>query len=402
MRLLFISQLFDPEYSIKGIQFLDELSERGIDVDVITTFPNYPRGKVFEGYKIRPWAIEYHNNIRIIRVWSYISHSKSKVARALSYLSFFFTSIIASLLVRKPSIIYAYHPQVMTGVLGIFSSFFRRVPFITDVQDLWPDALHAAGLNEKGLLSKVISRLTSLIYSRADKIIVLSEGFKKQIQRYGISASKIVVIYNWNAIEKKKDQSQCCGVAQDLSDRDVVFSYIGNIGTAQNIKVLIDAFANCSDLPMQFRIVGSGVEEVKLRAYVNDIDCQNVSFTGYISSDLIDIEYKNSDVVVAHLKKDDLFSITIPSKTQSYLYAGKPILMAVNGEAGEIVEKAGAGLRAESDDIVSIESAIRTMYSRQDDWAQMGQNGIRYYLENMSRRSGVDQIYKVLQEIETK
>src|SRR5690606_10641838 len=114
----FISQLFDPEYSIKGLAYLKELQAQGVQVDVITTFPNYPTGKVFTGYKVKPWVVEQKDGIRIIRVWSFISHSKSRLVRALTYASFMVSMLFATLFVAKPDVIYAYHPQLTTGIVA--------------------------------------------------------------------------------------------------------------------------------------------------------------------------------------------------------------------------------------------------------------------------------------------
>jgi colanic acid biosynthesis glycosyl transferase WcaI len=167
MRLLFLSQLFDPEYSIKGITFLSALRDRGFDIQVITTFPNYPMGKIYPGYKLRMWEIEVKNNIKIVRVYSLITQSKSKFFRALSYSSFMISALIAMCFLRKPDVVYAYHPQITTGLIASIYGAVRGVPFITDVQDLWPDALLATGTTTSRQLVAAVASLCNLVYRRA-------------------------------------------------------------------------------------------------------------------------------------------------------------------------------------------------------------------------------------------
>ena len=230
MRLQFISQLFDPEYSIKGIDFLRELQARGVVVDVITTFPNYPTGKVFEGFKVKLWQLESYEGIRVLRVYSYISHSRSKFTRALSYLSFMVAAFIASLCLRRPDVTYAYHPQLTVGLVAILHKFFRGTPFVTDVQDLWPDALAATGLQKAGYVFRMLSALCSLVYRQAAHIIVLSEGYKEALVRRGIASCKITVVYNWHADETPIVQA----VDKKLlpTAYRYRFVYAGNLGAA--------------------------------------------------------------------------------------------------------------------------------------------------------------------------
>ncbi|MDP5131711.1 MAG: hypothetical protein NWQ54_12550, partial [Paraglaciecola sp.] len=173
MRILFISQLFDPEYSIKGLALMQRLVAEGHQVEVLTTYPNYPTGSVFDGYKVKFKQTEEIDGVKIVRLWSHISHSKSKISRAWSYLSFTLMALFAALFSQKPDVVYTYHPQSTTGLIGLLMKLFRGVPFITDVQDLWPDALIATGMHKDSLVIKLISRWCSLVYKHAAQVVVL-------------------------------------------------------------------------------------------------------------------------------------------------------------------------------------------------------------------------------------
>ncbi len=398
MRLLFISQLFDPEYSIKGLGFLNELKDNGTEIDVITTFPNYPTGKVFDGFKVKPWQVEYKSGIRIIRVYSYISHSKSKILRALTYLSFMVSAFLACIFVKKPDVIYAYHPQLTTGFIAVFFKWFRRVPFITDVQDLWPDALAATGLQPDGRLYGLLGGLCRLVYRQAAHIVVLSVGYRAALIERGIPANKISVVYNWHADEAPLTQSpegRLLPVGYKYT-----FVYAGNLGSAQALLSAIDAFAQLKDESVSFVLIGAGVEKDDLERYARSISADNIFFLGYIPSQEIKAYLAEADVLFVHLRDEDLFKITIPSKIQAYLSSGKPILMAVGGESNQIVLDAGAGEVALPGDPESLARAARRLLLKKGQWPDMGANGRAFYNRVMARSIGVEKIRCILAAID--
>jgi len=400
MKLLFISQLFDPEYSIKGLEFLSHIKKTGIDIDVITTFPNYPTGKIYSGYKKKLWQIEYSDGIRVIRVYSYISHSRSKISRAMTYLSFMISALIVASIIKKPDVIYAYHPQITTGILAWIIKGVKNTPFITDVQDLWPDALLATNTTNKGLLYRLINKTCDLIYKKSDHIVVLSKGYKKALILRGVPAEKISLIYNWNSGEElllnewKEDS-----VFSNFDKYENKFVYAGNLGAAQSLKSVISAFSKFQDASVCLIIIGSGVEDKLLKNYAKSISAKNVIFLGYIPSNKIKLYLNKSDVLVVHLKDDPLFKITIPSKLQTSLNAGKPILMAVGGEANEVVDYAGAGISAVPENVDSIMSAIDRLLEKRNDWLDMGQSGKHYYEKNMAQHLAVEKITTLLMKV---
>ncbi|MCK4828470.1 glycosyltransferase WbuB, partial [bacterium] len=142
MKILFLTQFFDPEPTFKGLYFARALMKRGHKVVVLTGFPNYPGGKIYPGYNIKPFQIEKKEDIKIIRVALYPSHDKSSLKRAANYLSFMISSIFFGLLLtRRPDVIYCYHPPATSGIAAAFLSKIKRVPFVYDIQDLWPDSV---------------------------------------------------------------------------------------------------------------------------------------------------------------------------------------------------------------------------------------------------------------------
>ncbi|MER1940091.1 glycosyltransferase family 4 protein [Castellaniella sp. FW104-16D08] len=402
MRMLFISQLFDPEYSIKGLEFLRDVKASGIEVDVITTFPNYPTGKIFPGYKLRACQIEEKDEMRIFRVWSYISHSRSRFARGLAYVTFMLSALGVSLFIRKPDVVYAYHPQITTGIIGIILKKTKSVKFITDVQDLWPDALAATGNRKDSILYRLIYRICSYIYKQADAIIVLSKGYKRELVKRGVDEQKISIVYNWHAEEQETTHipiTQVEGSSLLKGQSKYKFVYAGNLGAAQSLKTIIHAFDKCKEYSIDLNIIGSGVEATLLAEYTKNIGAENIYFLGYIPSKEIGPYLMQADVLVAHLKDDPLFKITIPSKVQAYLSLSKPILMAVGGEANQIIEDAHAGICAEPDDVESITRGIKDLIRLHDEWPIMSKNGYSFYYTSMSRSFALNKILKILRNI---
>lgn len=397
MRLLFISQLFDPEYAIKGVKFLESLQKKGMQIDVITTFPNYPTGKVFDGYKVKLWQIEQHKHIRVIRVYSLISHSKSKIARALNYLTFMFSAFIASLFIRKPDIIYAYHPQFTVGLMAVSLKWIRRVPFVTDVQDLWPDALNATGLQKKGFFYKIIYKLCNLIYRQAAHVIVLSEGYKQTLVERGINREKITVVYNWYADSRPTVERPLSSTLLLPEHYTYKFVYAGNLGAAQSLKSVIDAFVRLEQHAISLVIIGTGVEETELKAHAVQLNSRNIFFLGYVASEKITDYLAEADALVVHLRDQPLFKITIPSKVQASLNSAKPILMAVGGEANQIIENAKAGVTAKPQDPDSIAEAALQLLAVKHQWQAMGASGQLYYNQHMGMNIGTGKIVSILQ-----
>ena len=199
LQVTFLSQLFDPENSIKGSRFLAQLKLTGLEISVVTTFPSYPAGKLYPEYPRQHFIkTESLNGIPIVRLPSYINRSSSIIKRSLSYLTFGFVSLVYLLLNKKPDLLYIYYPPLIGGIVGLFIKAFFRVPYIYEVQDLWPEALVAAGkISETSRIYKLIDGLINRIYGSASVIVVQSNGFKDVLISKGICSKKIHCIYNW-------------------------------------------------------------------------------------------------------------------------------------------------------------------------------------------------------------
>ncbi|MGE8101775.1 glycosyltransferase family 4 protein [Pseudomonas fluorescens] len=392
VRVLLLTQWFDPEPTFKGLVFARELVRQGFDVEVVTGFPNYPGGKIYPGFKMRLIQRELIDGVRVTRLPLYPSHGQSGAGRIANYVSFAATSLFYGLFFSKRAdVIYAYHPPLTVGIVATIIRFFRRIPVVYDIQDLWPDTLRATGMfaNEKAL--NLVSKVCNYVYKNVDQLVVLSPGFKRLLTERGVPESKIEIIYNWCAEDLLVSSgNQLPANFPDPSRFRVLFA--GNMGKAQALDSVLDA-ANLlqeRSIDLVFVFLGGGVEVERLKQKAEANGLRNVVFLPSVPMSDVGSYLANADALLVHLKKDPLFTVTIPSKTQAYMAVGKPLLMAVDGDAADLVRLSGCGLVAESENPESLAAAVQSLHLAGDQSRnEMAEKGRFYYRDNLSLSEGV-------------
>lgn len=391
MRVLLLTQWFDPEPTPKGLSFAKELVASGCEVEVVTGFPNYPGGKVYPGYRIKALQREKIDGVWVTRLPLYPSHDGSAARRVLNYVSFAASALIYGLfLAKRPSVIYAYHPPLTVGIAASLIRLIRRIPVVYDIQDMWPDTLKATGMLNNPVALRVVGWVCSWVYRCVDRIVVLSPGFKRLLIERDVDAGKIDVIYNWC------DESQLAIADSSIpdsfpDDRYFRVLFAGTMGKAQALDAVLDAAKILKDeLPdVKFVFVGGGVESERLKERAVLEAIQNVVFIPRVPMSQVGVMLRAANVLLVHLKKDPLFEITIPSKTQAYMAVGKPVIMGVSGDAEDIVRDAGCGFCADSESPISIAQAVRdARNSSAEKMLQLGRSGAEYYKNNMSLKVG--------------
>lgn len=403
MRILILTQWFDPEPFYKGIPFAKELAKLGHDVEILTGFPNYPGGKVYNGYRIKFLQREKVSGIPVIRVPLYPSHDISATRRTLTYVSFALSATIFGLFfVRSTDVIYAYHPPATIGLPALIISFFRRTPFVYDIQDLWPDTLLTTGMIKNKLILGMIDKFCKYVYLKASKIIVLSPGFKSALINRGVPECKIEVIYNWcdDAHIREENIEDTFKIKSGMAGKfNILFA--GNMGKAQALDAVLDAAAAIKNRypSIQFVFIGGGVDVGRLKQKVKSLNLTNTLFIPAQPVSEIGKYLNSADVVLVHLKKDPLFKITIPSKIQAYMAAGKPILLGVEGAAAELVGQAGAGISFIPENPNSIKNAVEKLFTMSRvDLNKMGDAGKLFYEKELSLCIGAKKFEKILEQ----
>lgn len=399
MKILLLTQWYDPEPSFKGQAFARELCRRGHDVQVITGFPNYPGGKVYAGYKIKPFQREQIEGVDVCRLALYPSHDGSGVKRALNYISFAASSCLFGIFgARKPDVIYAYHPPLTVGMSAALIGMFRRTPVVYDIQDMWPDTLKATGMLSNPRALALIGRACAWVYRRARSLVVLSPGFRDLLLARGVPSSKIEVIYNW-CDEAALRVPASAVIPECMNERfNVVFA--GTMGYAQALDVVIEAAGKVASVnpAIQFVFVGGGVDVDRLKAIAAKVSPTNVTFIPRVPMNEVGSILNAADVLLVHLRDDPLFSITVPSKTQAYMAVGRPILMAVRGDAAELVRASACGEAVEPENAGEIAGAVLRMAALSPDERQrMGQRGADWYRQELSLETGVSRFIDVFE-----
>ena len=402
MKILLLTQWFDPEPTFKGLAFAKELKRQGHEVQVLTGFPNYPGGKIYDGYKLKLCQREEIEGISILRVALYPNHDSSALKRIFNYISFAFMAILFGIFAtKKADVIYAYHPPLTVGIAAIFIKFFRRTPIVYDIQDMWPDTLKATGMLNNNKILNVIGSVCKLVYRSVDHIVVLCPGFKKMLIERAVPEHKISIIYNW-CDEQGLTQAQPAKVEyQQLMQNRFNIVFAGNMGKAQALDTILDVAKKIQNIQdIQFVFVGGGTETELLKQRLTTENISNTVFIPRMPMAEVGGILKLSNLLLVHLKKDPLFEITVPSKTQAYMAMGKPVLMAVAGDAADLIQRAECGCVATSEDVESIQQAILRIYHLSaSEQLQMGLNARNYYLQKLSLEIGVRQFVEIFEKV---
>lgn len=383
MHILFLSDNFPPEVNAPASRTFEHCREwvkAGNSVTIITCAPNFPKGKVFEGYRNRLWQTETIDGIRVVRVWSYITRNEGFARRTLDYMSFMVTAFIAALFIRRVDVIVGTSPQFFTACAAYATSFTKRRPWVFELRDIWPESIRAVGVIEKGRLISQLERLELFLYRKATAVIAVTNAFKENLINRGIDAEKIFVVTN--GVDKSrflpipKDQELLSRLK--LTDSFVV-GYIGTQGLAHGLDTLIDAAKVLSTLERATRIrilmLGDGACRERLLARVKDENLSNVLFIETVSKDEVTRYWSILDTSIIHLRRSDLFKTVIPSKLFECMAMAIPVLHGVEGESADIVLQHQVGLTFEPENHLALVDRILFLH---DDWGvrdQLSRNG---------------------------
>jgi colanic acid biosynthesis glycosyl transferase WcaI len=400
-RILLLTQWFDPEPTAKGLPFARELVRRGYDVEVVTGFPNYPDGKLYPGYRMAWLKRETIEGVRITRLPLYPSHDASALRRLTTYATFSAAATWYCLFgARRADVVYVYQ-LLSTGVVAALIKTFRGSALVFDVQDVWPDALRATGMVNNERVLAAVGRVARWVYRRADAVVVLSPGFRRLLIDRGVPDPKIEVIYNWcdeAALVAPSPSSPELAAAK--GEFRLVFA--GNMGKAQSLGAVLDAAdrlkTECARV--HFVFVGGGVEVENLKAIAGSRALTNVTFLPRMPMNRVGEVLQSADAVLVHLKDEPIFARTIPSKIQAYMALGKPILVAVHGDAAELVRQAQCGVEATPEDAASIALAARQLAAcSRDELASMGQRAKDFYQGHLSMAVGADRFGRLFETV---
>lgn len=403
MRILFLTQFFQPEPMLKALPFAQALRDEGHEVEVLTGFPNYPGGKVYPGYRIRPYTREVVDGITVHRLALYPSHDASGVRRMLNYGSFgLMAALVGPWVVQKPDVVYVYN-LITLGLASRLLRFFRGARIVLDIQDLWPEGVLYTDMLPR-FLGSMLTRWADYEYRKPDHIVTLSEGFRRRLMERGLPGDRVQVIPNWcdehpaYPGDETATESETAGLQAMEGRFNVVFA--GTMGKAQSLDAVVEAARLLGQEAPEvlFTFVGGGVEVPHLRELAAPLG--NVQFIQRLPPSRIGTVLARADALLVHLRTLPLFDITIPSKVQAYMHAGRPILLAVPGDAADMVVRAGAGVTCRQEDPRSLADAVLRMHAMpREARERMGLDGRAFYERECSRQVGVEKFIQLFQTL---
>ncbi|MEJ6901618.1 glycosyltransferase family 4 protein [Bradyrhizobium japonicum] len=364
LRILFVTDHYPPEASAPAVRCSTHAKRwiaRGHQVTMLTNFPNYPDGKVFGGYRQSLYKRETYETVDVLRVPTLVFPNRGAFLRILDYLSFVVTASLASPFVARPDVVIATSPHIFAAVAGWIVSRVHRRPFVFEVRDLWPDSIIAVGAMKEGRLMNLVRRVERFLYRHSDLIVTVTHTTRDVLASRGIDAGKIVVITNGADTTKLAPGCAPSSLREKLGvENKVVVSYIGTVGMAHGLQLILDAADEClTRVPeAQFIIVGSGAEREELQQQAERRGLRNVLFVGRVSHDETIDYWHLSDFTLVLLKNTPLFKTVLPSKVFEALATGTPIITNVRGELEQLLEPLGAAEMIEPDSVEALVSAI--------------------------------------------
>jgi hypothetical protein len=359
MHILFLTDNFPPEVNAPASRTHEHCRQwvaAGEQVTVVTCAPNFPTGRVFDGYRNRLWQTETIDGIRVIRVWSYITANEGMAKRILDYLSYMLSATLASLFVRRVDIVVGTSPQFFTAVAAWAVAACKRVPFVFELRDLWPESIKAVGAMKASAVLQGLERLELFLYRRAALIVSVTESFKSKLVGRGIDARKIEVVTNGVDIARFSPRAKDAALEDELAWQGCfVAGYIGTHGMAHGLDTLLSAMQRLQDhnegRDVRLLMLGDGARKSALQDEAQRLGLSGVRFVGTVPKDQVARYWSLLDVSVIHLRRTELFTTVIPSKLFECMGMGLPVLHGVAGESAAIVEREGVGIVFEPENV---------------------------------------------------
>ena len=392
MKILIVTQYFWPE-NFRINDLCNGLSQRGHEVTILTGEPNYPLGEIFPEYVADKRSYASYHGCKVLRA-PIFARGKSKISLLLNYASFpISASIIALKNLRKKHFDIVFICQLSpptVAIPGILMSWQTKAPLVMWVLDLWPEALSSFGFSKNSSITRFIRFLMVQLYKRCDLIVAQSKGMRDNLRLATNELSKVAYIPTWAETQFRSSSS----MLTSKHNNEVILTFAGNIGVAQDVDTIINAAALLRSSPnIRFQIIGDGRDASRIQRLIKGEGLEkNVFLLGRYPLEKMPEVFNNSDALLITLGKGDAFQMTVPGKLQSYLAAGRPIIGAIDGEACHVIREANCGYCVSSGDSVGFANAIKKLSALKiSERNSLGLNGQRYFESNYSRDIVLDE-----------
>lgn len=408
MKILYVSQYYPPEMgapSARASELAKHWASLGHQPTVLTGFPNHPTGRVPPEWQSRLRRLRFQetaDGVHVVRTWLWPLPNRKSIERALNYSSFCASASVTGSAISKPDVVIGTSPQLLVGLSAWWIARLKRVPFIFEVRDLWPESLVAVGAGDAASpLHRILGRIAGFLYRRSDHIVVVTPAFKDHlIKHWSVSEEKISVVEN--GVETDLFRPESSEQNSDLSaTQKYRVCYIGTLGWAHGLETLVqaaDRLQSCAS-EVEFLLVGEGADKDRIKALAREQGLSNISFVDQVPRERIPKIIQQSDVCLVLLRKTDVFKTVIPTKMLEYMSCARPVILGVDGQARSILEEAGGGVYVEPENANALANAILHLKTQPELCEQFGKNNRRYILAKFSRQKTAERYLEVLEPL---
>ena len=409
MKILYVSQYFPPEMgapAARAAELSRHWAAAGHEVTVLTGFPNHPTGVVPPEYRKkfrRMVAREQTDGVNVVRTWLLPFPNRKAYERMLNYSSFCISAASTGLFVSRPDVVIATSPQLLVGLSGWWIARWKRVPFVFEVRDLWPESLVAVGMGESdSLLHRTLGKIAGFLYRHSDRVTVVTPAFEDYlVEHWHVPREKISVIEN--GVETQLFSPEpATELRRELGvEGKFVVSYIGTMGMAHGLETIVSAASQLQNTNPEivFMMLGEGTYKDRIVALARERALGNIRFVDQQAREKIPAYICASDVCLVLLKKTDLFKTVIPTKMLEFMSCARPVILGVDGQARTILEQAGGGLVIEPENSEALMNAIRHLAANRETALELGRRGREHVARRFSRGQTAEKYIRVLEHL---
>lgn len=400
MRILFLTPNFPPEVNAGASRTAEHCrrwADAGHEVTVVAPAPNWPRGRLYGGYRNHWRSEERVDGVRVVRVWTFIHPNNGLLGRMLSFVSFMLRATWeAWRLRREADVMVATSPHFFSGQAGMLVKWLTGLPFVLEIRDIWPESVVAVGAMRRSLLLRFVERLEQAMYRAADHIVTVGDGYRRKLLDRSVPDEKISLAPNGVDLTRWFPTPPEPEVRRRYRGRNrFVCTYVGTVGLAHGLEVVLRAAAalkkqNRDDVV--FWIVGDGARRAALEEEAAALGLENVIFTGQVGKSEVATIISSSDACLVHLRGAELFGSVIPSKIFEIMAMQTPILMGVRGDALDLVLTANAGVEMEPEDELSLLQGIARIHADRNQFRR----GRGYVAKHFNRDKSAAGMLEVL------
>jgi len=409
MKILYISQYFPPEMgapAARAAELSRHWASLGHDVTVLTGFPNHPTGVVPPEYRGQFRHLVGHeriDDVNVVRTWLLPFPNRRAYERILNYSSFCVSAASTGHFLSSPDVVIASSPQLLVGLSGWWLARWKRVPFVFEVRDLWPESLAAVGMGgNNSMLHKTLAKIAGFLYRRADRVVVVAPAFEDYlVEHWRVPREKISVVENGVETQIFSPDAGSQMRREIGAEGKFVIAYIGTMGMAHGLETVIAAAAQLQHTNPEIIVMmlGEGAEKEHIVALARERGLNNLRFVDQQPREKIPAYICASDVCLVPLKKSDVFKTVIPTKMLEFMSCARPVILGVDGQARTILEEAHGGLAVEPENPDALATAVRYLAANREVASELGRNGRECIVRKFSRRHTAEKYVGVLEQL---